>query len=81
MNSNSYIHLSHAELNVIIGLLPHERIHKQKIGIDLTLALAPQDLWLCARDLCDVQVHIILQREEKIAVIDSCLYYEYKSYE
>jgi dihydroneopterin aldolase len=50
MSSNSYINLSHADLNIIIGLLPHERIHKQKIEIDLRLALASQDLWCCARD-------------------------------
>lgn len=50
IKSHSYINLSHADLNIIIGLLPHERIHKQKIRIDLKLALASQDLWRCARD-------------------------------
>ena len=44
----AWVQLSQGQISTIIGLLPHERIHTQKILIDLHLAIAEEDFIQCA---------------------------------
>ena len=43
----AWITLDHLQLEVIIGLLPHERVEKQRLQVELALGLSKSELWRC----------------------------------